>query len=167
VSRSSDPRAELEPRELARYSRHLVLPEVGLEGQQRLRNARVLVVGAGGLGSPLTLYLAAAGVGRLGLVDFDTVDLSNLQRQILYGESDLDRPKLTAAAERLAETNPHVALDLYETRLDAANALEILRRHRQLRHPLPGLGRLRPAGQAQRLRQRLPLRGPGLGLPGG
>jgi len=103
------------------------LPEVGLQGQKRLREARVLVVGAGGLGSPLALYLAAAGVGCLGLVDFDSVDLSNLQRQILYGESDLGRSKLSAAAERLAETNPHVSLDLYETRLEAANALEILR----------------------------------------
>jgi len=103
------------------------LPEVGLEGQQRLRQASVLVVGAGGLGSPLALYLAAAGVGRLGLVDFDSVDLSNLQRQILYGESDLDRSKISAAAERLTDTNPYVALDLYETRLEAANALEILR----------------------------------------
>lgn len=127
MRRSSDPGAELEPRELARYSRHLVLPEVGLEGQKRLRGASVLVVGAGGLGSPLALYLAAAGVGRLGLVDFDTVDLSNLQRQILYGESDLERSKLSAAAERLAETNPHVALELHETRLEASNALEILR----------------------------------------
>jgi len=127
VSRPSNPGDDFEPRELARYSRHLVLPEVGLEGQKRLREASVLVVGAGGLGSPLALYLAAAGVGRLGLVDFDRVDLSNLQRQILYGESDVDRPKITAAAERLAETNPYVALDLYETRLEASNALEILR----------------------------------------
>ncbi len=118
---------ELSTDEILRYSRHLILPDVGVEGQRRLKAARVLVVGAGGLGSPLALYLAAAGVGHLGLVDFDTVDLTNLQRQILYGTADVGRPKLVSARERIADTNPHVHLETYEARLTSANALEILR----------------------------------------
>jgi adenylyltransferase/sulfurtransferase len=118
---------ELSTDEILRYSRHLILPDVGVEGQRRLKGARVLVVGAGGLGSPLALYLAAAGVGHLGLVDFDAVDLTNLQRQILHGTADVGRPKLASARERIADTNPHVHLETYETRLTSANALEILR----------------------------------------
>jgi len=118
---------ELAPDEILRYSRHLILPDVGVEGQRRLKAARVLVVGVGGLGSPLALYLAAAGVGTLGLVDFDAVDLTNLQRQILHGTGDVGRPKLASARERIADTNPHVQLESYETRLTSANALEILR----------------------------------------
>ena len=116
----------LSPDELRRYARHLALPGVGLEGQGRLREARVLCVGAGGLGSPLALYLAAAGVGTLGLVDHDVVDASNLQRQILHGTSDVGRPKLESARDRLAEVNPHVEVVAYETRLTSENALEIL-----------------------------------------
>ena len=112
--------------ELLRYARHLALPEVGLEGQRRLRESSVLCVGAGGLGSPLALYLAAAGVGRIGLVDFDTVDASNLQRQILHGTSDVGRSKLASAADRLAEVNPHVEVVLHEERLTSENALELL-----------------------------------------
>ena len=118
---------ELTSDEILRYSRHLILPDVGVEGQRRLKAARVLVVGAGGLGSPLALYLAAAGVGTLGLVDFDAVDLTNLQRQILHGTADVGRPKLASARERIADVNPHVQVDTYETRLTSANALEILR----------------------------------------
>jgi sulfur-carrier protein adenylyltransferase/sulfurtransferase len=118
---------ELSSDEILRYSRHLILPDVGVEGQRRLKASRVLVVGAGGLGSPLALYLAAAGVGHLGLVDFDAVDLTNLQRQILHGTADVGRPKLESARERLADANPHVQLETYETRLTSANALEILR----------------------------------------
>ena len=117
---------ELTSAESLRYARHLVMPEVGPAGQAKLKAARVLVVGAGGLGSPVSLYLAAAGVGTLGLVDFDDVDASNLQRQVLYGESDLGRPKLEAAAERLRDLNPHVDVVLHEARLTSANALEIL-----------------------------------------
>lgn len=113
--------------ELLRYSRHLILPEVGVDGQRRLKAARVLLVGAGGLGSPLALYLAAAGVGTLGLVDDDVVDVTNLQRQVLHGTSDVGRPKLDSAADRIAEINPHVKLELHRTRLTSANALEILR----------------------------------------
>jgi adenylyltransferase/sulfurtransferase len=112
--------------ELIRYDRHLTLPEVGVEGQIRLKRSRVLIVGAGGLGSPLALYLAAAGVGHLGLVDFDAVDLSNLQRQILHGTSDVGRSKLASARRRLTDVNPHVRLQSYETRFTAANAREIL-----------------------------------------
>jgi sulfur-carrier protein adenylyltransferase/sulfurtransferase len=115
--------------DLIRYSRHLLLPEVGLAGQKKLRAAKVLVVGAGGLGSPTTLYLAAAGVGEIGLVDFDRVDASNLQRQILYGTSDVGRPKLEAASERLTGLNPGVRVVPHEERLSSANAMEILGRY--------------------------------------
>jgi adenylyltransferase/sulfurtransferase len=113
--------------EILRYSRHLVLPHVGLDGQRRLAASSVLLVGAGGLGSPAALYLAAAGVGRLGLVDFDRVDVTNLQRQILHGTKDVGRHKLDSARDRLADTNPHVRLTPYDTRLTSANALDILR----------------------------------------
>ena len=121
------PDAVLTPAELRRYSRHLILPEVGVPGQERLKAASVLLVGAGGLGSPLALYLAAAGVGRLGLVDFDQVDESNLQRQILHGTSGLGRGKLDSARARLADINPHVVVETHETRLTRDNALQLLR----------------------------------------
>src|SRR5262245_17186764 len=116
----------LSQNEVARYSRHLIMPEVGVEGQKRLKASSVLLIGAGGLGSPLGLYLAAAGVGRLGLVDFDVVDFSNLQRQIIHGTPDVGRPKLQSARERISAINPEVQLDLYETRLTSANAPSIL-----------------------------------------
>ncbi len=118
---------DLSPEELRRYARHLILPEVGETGQRRLKQARVLCVGAGGLGSPLTLYLAAAGVGTIGLVDFDVVDASNLHRQILYETSDVGRPKLAAAAERLSSMNPNVRVERFEERLTSENALRIVR----------------------------------------
>ena len=118
--------AELSPEELQRYSRHLTLPEFGREGQEKLKNSSVLLVGAGGLGSPAATYLAAAGVGRIGLVDFDTVEASNLQRQILYGTSDVGRPKLEAASERLEDLNPHVEVERHEVRLTSDNALDII-----------------------------------------
>ncbi len=117
----------LAPDELLRYGRHLSLPGFGLAGQQRLRAARVLLIGAGGLGSPAALYLAAAGVGTLGIVDDDAVDLSNLQRQLLHGTSDIGRSKLESARDRLRETNPHVHVEAYDTRLTSVNALEIIR----------------------------------------
>jgi sulfur-carrier protein adenylyltransferase/sulfurtransferase len=113
--------------EILRYSRHLIMPEVGLEGQQRLKAARVLCVGAGGLGSPLLLYLGAAGVGTIGLVDFDVVDYTNLQRQVIHSTADVGRSKLRSAAEKLQGLNPYVVLRPYETRLTSDNALEILR----------------------------------------
>jgi len=116
----------LSSQEVARYSRHLIMPEVGMDGQKRLKAASVLLIGAGGLGSPLGLYLAAAGVGRIGLVDFDVVDFSNLQRQVLHGTPDVGRPKLHSAKDRLQAINPEVRLDLYETHLASANALQIL-----------------------------------------
>ena len=121
--------AELSAEELQRYARHLILPEVGVEGQRRLKAARVLVVGAGGLGSPAALYLAAAGVGVLGLVDFDRVEFSNLQRQILHGTSAVGGSKLASAAARLGDVNPEVKLELHEAHLTSANALEILREY--------------------------------------
>ena len=117
---------ELESPELSRYARHLSLPEIGKEGQLRLKASRVVVVGAGGLGSPLALYLAAAGIGTLGLVDFDEVDATNLQRQILHGTRDIGRQKLDSARERLADVNPNVSVVTHDVRLDSGNALEIL-----------------------------------------
>ena len=118
---------ELSPDEIARFSRHLILPEVGMEGQKRLKGASVLCVGTGGLGSPLLLYLAAAGVGRLGIVDFDVVDHSNLQRQVIHGTSWVGKPKIESAKARIHEINPHCQVDLYETALTSENALEIIR----------------------------------------
>jgi len=110
-----------------RYSRHLILPEVGLEGQKRLKAASVLCIGTGGLGSPLLLYLAAAGIGRIGIVDFDVVDTSNLQRQVIHGTSWVGKPKIESAKNRIHEINPHCQVDLYETRLSSENALDIIR----------------------------------------
>jgi sulfur-carrier protein adenylyltransferase/sulfurtransferase len=110
-----------------RYSRHLILPEVGVEGQKRLKAASVLCIGTGGLGSPLLLYLTAAGIGRIGIVDFDVVDTSNLQRQVIHGSSWVGKPKIESAKNRIHEINPHCQVDLYETRLSAENALDIMR----------------------------------------
>jgi adenylyltransferase/sulfurtransferase len=118
---------ELTDDDLARYSRHIILPEVGLEGQQRLKAARVLCVGTGGLGSPLALYLAAAGIGTLGLVDFDVVDASNLQRQIIHTTHDIGRKKIDSAAEKLIALNPFLKVVKHETMLTSANALDILK----------------------------------------
>ena len=112
--------------EIQRYSRHLIMPEVGMTGQKKLKSASILLIGAGGLGSPLGLYLAAAGIGRLGLVDFDVVDHSNLQRQVLHTTADVGRPKLQSAAEHLQAINPEVALDHYETHISSANAMELM-----------------------------------------
>lgn len=112
--------------EIARFSRHLILPEVGMEGQIKLKNAKVAMIGAGGLGAPVGLYLAAAGVGRLGIVDFDVVDASNLQRQVIHGTSDLGRKKLDSAADRIKDINPNVTVDKYDVGLTSENALEIL-----------------------------------------
>jgi len=117
---------ELDNEEVLRYSRHLIIPEVGLEGQRRLKGSRVLLVGAGGLGSPLGLYLAAAGVGHIGMVDFDLVDLTNLHRQVIHGTKDLGRAKLDSARDRIADVNPHVHVETYDTRLTSQNALEII-----------------------------------------
>ncbi len=118
---------DLNKDEILRYSRHLIMPEVGMEGQLKLKRARVLCVGAGGLGSPVAMYLAAAGVGTLGIVDFDIVEFTNLQRQILHGTEDVGRKKLDSAAETIAAINPNVEIRKFETRLTSRNALEIMR----------------------------------------
>ena len=127
IAGGSEDLPELSNDEIARYSRHLILPEIGVLGQRKLKNARVLMVGTGGLGAPLGMYLAAAGVGTLGIVDFDTVDASNLQRQIIHGTRDVGRPKIASARDRLRDINPYVDVVAYETRLTAANALEIIK----------------------------------------
>ncbi len=126
-TRRADPTTELSRDEQVRYSRHILLPQVGEAGQRRLKSSRVLLVGAGGLGSPVALYLAAAGVGTIGLVDFDSVDLSNLQRQILHGSSAIGHSKLESARDRLRDINPNVHVESYATRLTSGNALEIVR----------------------------------------
>ncbi len=118
---------QLSNEEIRRYSRHLILPEVGMAGQKRIKAASVLCVGTGGLGSPIALYLAAAGIGRIGVVDFDVVDYSNLQRQIIHGTADVGRPKVQSARESLHDINPEVEVVVHETRLTSQNALEILR----------------------------------------
>jgi adenylyltransferase/sulfurtransferase len=118
---------DLAPDEAIRYARHLTLPNVGVEGQRRLKASRVLLVGAGGLGSPAALYLAAAGVGTLGIVDHDTVDLTNLQRQVLHGTSGIGMPKVASAAARLHDLNPHVAVEPFAVRLDSSNARDVIR----------------------------------------
>src|SRR5512142_599488 len=115
--------------EIRRYSRHLLLPEVGIEGQRKLKAARVLCIGAGGLGSPVAMYLAAAGVGTIGLVDFDTVDFSNLQRQILHTTDEVGRPKLESARRRLNALNPQVGVETHEVALSSANAMPILEQY--------------------------------------
>ena len=120
-----EPAADLTVDEVRRYSRHLIIPDVGMAGQKRLKNAKVLVVGAGGLGSPALLYLAAAGVGTLGIVEFDTVEESNLQRQVIHGQSDVGRPKAESARDSVREINPHVDVRLHELRLDSSNVLDV------------------------------------------
>ncbi|HXU21826.1 MAG TPA: molybdopterin-synthase adenylyltransferase MoeB [Verrucomicrobiae bacterium] len=119
--------AGLSKQEVLRYSRHLIMPEVGMDGQLKLKKAKVLCIGTGGLGAPLGLYLAAAGVGRIGLVDFDSVDFTNLQRQVLFGTSDVGRPKITAAADRLRNLNPEIQIDAYEAHLSSENALDLFK----------------------------------------
>ena len=155
-----------------RYSRHLIMEQVGPIGQRKINDGKVLVVGAGGLGSPVLVYLAAAGVGTLGIVDFDVVDRSNLQRQIIHGTSDIDRPKVDSAADRIADMNPNVVvvrhpepLTLRERDGDHPPVRHRRERGRQLRHPLPRQRRRVPRrGQARR-RQHLPLRGSGDDIP--
>jgi sulfur-carrier protein adenylyltransferase/sulfurtransferase len=124
---AANPGATLSNEEILRYSRHLIMPEVGMEGQLKLKQAKVLCIGTGGLGAPLGLYLAAAGVGRIGLVDFDSVDATNLQRQILFSTNDVGRPKIAAAADRLRGLNPDIQIDTFETRLTSDNALDLFK----------------------------------------
>ena len=162
----------LSDEDLQRYSRHITLPEVGEKGQQDLLKAKVLLIGAGGLGCPSALYLAAAGVGTLGLVDADVVDRSNLQRQVLFGEDVLGQPKVEAARDRLLKLNPGIHVEAHHELMTSANAMEIIdglrhrrERLRQLPDALPGQRRRGPLRQAGRRRQHLPLRGAGHGLP--
>ncbi len=124
-----EPAAELTRDEVARYSRHLIIPDLGLDGQKRLKNARVLVIGAGGLGSPTLLYLAAAGVGTIGIVEFDVVDESNLQRQIIHGQSDIGRSKAESARDSVLEINPLITVVLHEVRLEPENAVELFEQY--------------------------------------
>ncbi|HEX9780904.1 MAG TPA: molybdopterin-synthase adenylyltransferase MoeB [bacterium] len=121
--------ADLTRDEILRYSRHLIMPEVGIEGQRKLKRAGILLIGAGGLGSPLGLYLAAAGVGRLGLVDFDAVDFTNLQRQVIHGTDDVGRPKVESAKARIAQINPSVEVDAFRIRISRDNVLDLVRRY--------------------------------------
>src|SRR2546430_2560289 len=114
---TKNPSASLSNEEILRYSRHLIMPEVGMEGQLKLKNAKVLLIGTGGLGAPLGLYLAAAGIGKLGLVDFDVVDFTNLQRQVTFGSEDVGKPKTEAARARLANLNPAIRIDTFVTKL--------------------------------------------------
>src|SRR5215216_5925166 len=118
---------EFSKEELARYNRHIIIPEFGMGGQKKLKAAKVLVIGSGGLGSPVLLYLAAAGVGTIGIVDFDVVDDSNLQRQVLFGVDAIGIPKVEAAKRRLESLNPYIKLNIYNTQLTSANALEIIK----------------------------------------
>ncbi len=132
ATRQADLAAELPSlsnEEIARYSRHLIMPEVGIEGQKRLKAASVLMIGTGGLGAPLGMYLAAAGVGRLGIVDFDVVEFSNLQRQIIHGTKDIGRPKIQSARDRLSDINPHIEIETHETRLTSDNALRLFQHY--------------------------------------
>lgn len=124
---AAQPDAALSKEEVLRYSRHLIMPEVAMEGQLKLKQAKVLCVGTGGLGAPLGLYLAAAGVGRIGLIDFDAVDFTNLQRQVLFGTGDVGKPKIAAAAARLRDLNPEIQIDTFETHLTSENAPEIFK----------------------------------------
>jgi len=130
VSTASErPLPELTNEEIARYSRHLILPEVGIEGQRKLKQARVLLIGTGGLGAPLAMYLAAAGVGTLGILDFDIVDASNLQRQVIHGTRDIGRPKVASAKDRITSINPKITVETFDTQLTSANAMEIIKEY--------------------------------------
>ena len=161
VRRAGKGELPLTHEEVRRYSRHLILPDVGLAGQVKLKNARVLLIGVGGLGSPLALYLAAAGVGTLGLVDADVVDETNLQRQVIHGTKDVGRPKLDSAADRIHDINPNVKVEKHETFLTSRERARAVppvrpgrRRNRQLPDALPGERRVRAHGQAERVRHR-------------
>ena len=171
VGTAAAPPVTLNADEIKRYSRHLILPEVGMEGQKKLKAARVLCIGAGGLGSPVAMYLAAAGVGTIGIVDFDVVDFSNLQRQILHGTPDVGRPKLQSASDRLQALNPNVKVELYDTALTSENALQLFKGYDVIvdgTDNFPTRYLVNDAcvilGKPERLRQHLPLRGPGVGV---
>ncbi|MEI2643649.1 MAG: ThiF family adenylyltransferase [Candidatus Nanopelagicales bacterium] len=168
-----EPAADLTVDEVRRYSRHIIIPEVGMAGQKRLKNAKVLCVGAGGLGSPALMYLAAAGVGTLGIVEFDVVDESNLQRQIIHGQSDIGRPKAESARDSVHEINPLVNVVVHNERLDNDNVLEIFAQYDLIVDGTDNFATRYMVndacvllGQAVRLGLDLPLRGPGVGVLG-
>ena len=162
------PPATLSKDEILRYSRHLIMPEVGMEGQLKLKSAKVALIGTGGLGAPLGMYLAAAGIGRIGLVDFDVVDFTNLQRQVIHGTKDVGKKKLDSAAETMLDINPYVEIDRHEVALTSENALEILKDYDIVvdgTDNFPTRYLVNDAcvllKQAERLRLDLPLRRPG------
>ena len=164
----------LTPDQVKRYSRHIIMQDVGSAGQRKMMESSALIIGAGGLGSPSAVYLALAGVGKLGIVDFDVVELSNLQRQILHHTPDVGRPKVQSALDNIKSYNPEVDVVLHEEWLTSENAFRHHRpvRHRdqrrgQLRHPLPGQRRLLPAQQAAHRRQHPDFRRPGHRVPAG
>jgi ThiF family len=158
----------LDPAQVQRYARHLIMPEVAMEGQKRLKAAKVLCIGTGGLGSPLSFYLAAAGVGTLGLADFDVVDVSNLQRQIIHFTSDVGRPKIDSAREKLEALNPDLNIVTHEHTIDSSNALELFAGYDVIvdgtDNSVPGERRVRFAGKAKRLWLDLPVRRSGDGF---
>ncbi len=165
------PPATLSKDEILRYSRHLIMPEVGMEGQLKLKSAKVALIGTGGLGAPLGMYLAAAGIGRIGLVDFDVVDFTNLQRQVIHGTKDVGKKKLDSAAETMLDINPYVEIDRHEVALiERKRARDFERlRHRRRRYgqfpdAVSGQRCLRAAEEAERVWIDLPLRGPGYDL---
>src|SRR5439155_1359523 len=151
--------ATLSKEEILRYSRHLIMPEVGMEGQLKLKSAKVLMIGAGGLGAPLGMYLAAAGIGRIGIVDFDVVDFTNLQRQVIHGTSDVGRKKLDSAADTMHEINPYVQVDKHETALSSEHARDIFKRAgysvpltvAEQKSRVPGMRRAPDGDEADRL----------------
>ena len=166
-----EPADELTIDEVRRYSRHLIIPDVGMSGQKRLKNAKVLVIGAGGLGSPALLYLAAAGVGTLGIAEFDEVDESNLQRQVIHGQSDIGKSKAQSAAESIAETNPYVQVVIHEERLDNDNVMQVFEGYDLIVDGTDNFATRYMVNDAAvlprdplRLGIDLPLRRPGLGL---
>ncbi len=169
-----EPAAELTREEVARYSRHLIIPDLGVDGQKRLKNAKVLVIGAGGLGSPTLLYLAAAGVGAIGIVEFDVVDESNLQRQIIHGQSDIGRSKAESARDSILEVNPLVTVRLHEQRLEPDNAVQLFEQYDLILDGTDNFATRYLVNDAAVLAHKpyvwgfdLPLRRPGLGVLGG
>ncbi len=168
-----EPASALSREEVARYSRHLIIPDLGVDGQKRLKNARVLVIGAGGLGAPTLLYLAAAGVGTIGIVDFDVVDESNLQRQVIHGVADVGRSKAQSARDSIVAINPLIRVRLHELRLAPSNAVDLFKQYDLiLMAPTtspPGIWSTTPRCwlASRTCGVDLPLRGPGIGVLGG
>lgn len=168
-----EPASALSREEVARYSRHLIIPDLGVDGQKRLKNARVLVIGAGGLGAPTLLYLAAAGVGTIGIVDFDVVDESNLQRQVIHGVADVGRSKAQSARDSIVAINPLIRVRLHELRLAPSNAVDLFKQYDLILDGTDNFATRYLVNDAAVLAGKpyvgvdLPLRGPGIGVLGG